>query len=159
MAVGEGIGGYIGSSSAVATNFGGTIAGLNPTVVGFGTAVATTNFNGTNAASLAARSTYDSLVRGTTITAFNGKVGYMHWWTPELRSNIDINITHQDIPSVITSGRAALNKELVMSHINLLWSPVAFVTTGIEYAWGHRVVTTNAKGDSHVMQGMLRVTF
>jgi len=70
---------------------------------------------------------------------------------------------HQDIPGLIAtpgiSGKAGANKELVHCHVNLLWSPASFVTTGIEYAWGHRVVVTNLKGDSHVIQGMLRVQF
>jgi len=80
-----------------------------------------------------------------------------------LDTNLDFSMVHQDIPNLIAtpgiSGKGGANKELAMSHINLLWSPVAFVTTGVEYAWGHRVVTTNAKGDSHVIQGMLRVNF
>ena len=36
---------------------------------------------------------------------------------------------------------------------------LAFVTTGIEYGWGHRVTATEAKGDSHTIQGLLRVSF
>jgi len=123
------------------------------------------------AAGLAARAAYDAGVIGKTITALHAKIGYMHWWTNELRSNIDFNFMHQDIPGLIAtagatpagffaiSGKAGANKELVHSHVNLLWSPASFVTTGIEYQWGHRVVVTNLKGDSHTIQGMLRVQF
>ncbi len=169
VSMGEGIGGYLGSTQAVATNWGGVLGGQNPTVAGGMTGG--NNFNTVTAAGLAARAAYDSLVRGKTITAVHAKIGYMHWWTDELRSNIDFNLVHQDIPGLIAtsgltpagfatiSGKAGANKELVHSHVNLLWSPASFVTTGIEYAWGHRVVVTNLKGDSHTIQGMLRVQF
>ena len=91
-----------------------------------------------------------------------GVIGYQHWWTGEMRSNIDFSGIHQDIPilpGITAANRVNLNKELVMSHVNLMWSPVAFVNTGIEYAWGHRVTASSLKGDSHVIQALLRVSF
>src|SRR5216684_2831553 len=161
IGAGEGLGGYIPNSRAVATNWGGVLGGQNPTVAGGMTGG--NNFNTVTAAGLAARATYDSLVRGRAIIAYNVKIGYVHWWTNELRSNMDFSMMHQDVPGLIAtpglSGKAGTNKELSMAHFNLLWSPAGFVTTGIEYAWGHRVVVTNLKGDSHVIQGMLRVNF
>ncbi len=170
VAMGEGLGGYMGSTQAVATNWGGSLGpgGQNPTIAGGMAGGNSFNSVGTGAfgtatGGLAARAVYDAAVIGKTITAFNAKIGYMHWWTNELRSNIDFNFMHQDIPGLIAtpavSGKAGANKELVHSHVNLLWSPASFVTTGIEYAWGHRVVVTNLKGDSHTIQGMLRVQF
>ena len=57
------------------------------------------------------------------------------------------------------SGKPGTNRELNSAHVNLLWSPVAFVTTGVEYSWGHRITTANFKGDEHLIQGMLRVSF
>jgi hypothetical protein len=165
VSAGEGIGGYLGSTRAVATNWGGVIGGQNPTRFNgmtFG-GCTTCSFNTTSAAGLAARAAYDAGVIGSTITAFHAKLGAVHWWTPELRTNADFNIVHQDVGGIIAtpglSGKGATNKELVHMHINLLWSPVAFVTTGIEYAWGHRQVVSNLKGDSHTIQGMLRVNF
>jgi hypothetical protein len=165
VGIGEGLGGYIPNSRAVGTNWGGVIGGQNPTIFNgmtFG-GCTTCSFNTTSAAGLAARAAYDAGVRGSTITAFNAKLGYVHWWTPELRTNMDFSMVHQDVPNVVNTpgivGSGGINKELSMAHINLLWSPVAFVTTGVEYAWGHRVVKSNAKGDSHVVQGMLRVNF
>jgi hypothetical protein len=165
VALGEALGGYIPNSRSVATNWGGVLGGQNPTIFNgmtFG-GCTTCSFNTTSAAGLAARAAYDALVRGKTITAFSAKLGYVHWWTPELRTNMDFSMMHQDVSSIINtpgiSGSAGVNKELAMSHINLLWSPVAFVTTGVEYSWGHRVVRTNAKGDSHIIQGLLRVSF
>src|SRR5713226_4512336 len=163
IGAGEGLGGYIPNSQAVATNWGGVLGagGQNPTVAGGMTGG--NNFNTVTAAGLAARAAYDSVVLGRAISAYNIKIGYVHWWTDELRSNMDFSMMHQDVPGLIAtpglSGKAGTNKELSMAHFNLLWSPAGFVTTGIEYAWGHRVVVTNLKGDSHVIQGMLRVNF
>src|SRR5204862_419068 len=80
-------------------------------------------------------------VLATTIVSWSGRIGYQHWWTPELRSTVDFSVNHSDVPALVqASGRAANNKELALSHINLIWSPVAFVDVGIEGGWGHREV-------------------
>src|SRR6266566_1557030 len=158
--IGEGLGGYIPNTQAVVTNFGGTLGGQNPTLVGGMTGG--NSFNTLTGTGPAARASYNALVTGRTITAFGVKIGYQHWWTPELRSNIDFGVWHQHIPflpGLTAANRSTLNKELSMPHVNLMWSPVAFVTAGVEYAWGHRVTASSAKGDSHVVQGMLRVSF
>jgi len=172
---GEGIGGYIPNVNAVATNWGGNLGGMNPTIVGgmlpgcvgAGVSVTACTFNITPTSAsgpLHARILYDSLVRGSTITAFAAKLGYVHWWTDQLRTNRDYSFIHQDVPSLLITtpginNKGGSNKELSTAHINLLWSPVAFVTTGIEYSWGHRVVQSNVKGDAHLIQGMVRVNF
>jgi hypothetical protein len=99
-------------------------------------------------------------VRATTIISYAARIGYQHWWTPELRSTIDFSVNHQDVPSFGTSSiRAANNKELILTHANLIWSPIAFVDLGVEYAWGHRVTVANAKGNAYTLQSSLRVRF
>ena len=160
---GEGLGGYIPNTQAVVTNFGGTLGGQNPTIVGgMGGG---NSFNTTTAGAaggVAARTLYDSHVLGRTITAFGLKIGYQHWWTPQWRSNIAYGVWHQDVPILAgmpAATRGTVNKELSIASINLMWSPVAFVSTGIEYGWGHRVTATEAKGDSHTIQALLRVSF
>jgi hypothetical protein len=157
---GEGVGGYVPTTQAVVTNFGGTLGGRNPTIVGgMGGG---NSFNTTTGTGPAARAAYDSAVLGRTITAFGLKIGYQHWWTGELRSNADFGVWHQDVPilpGITAANRGTVNKELSVAHINLMWSPVAFISTGLEYTWGHRVTATEAKGDSHVIQGLLRVSF
>ena len=158
--IGEGLGGYIPNTQAVVTNFGGTLGGQNPTLVGGMTGG--NSFNTLTGTGPASRASYNALVTGRTITAFGVKIGYQHWWTPELRSNIDFGVWHQDIPflpGLTAANRINLNKELSMAHVNLMWSPVAFVSTGVEYQWGHRVTASSLKGDSHVMQALLRVSF
>src|SRR5262249_35009444 len=165
------MGGYIGNMKSVATNFGGTLFSpgfgfQNPTIVGGMAGGSSFNITPTSAAAAqAARAAYDAQVRGATITAFAAKLGYVHWWTDELRTNLDYSFIHQDVPSLLiapggaavagvaaASAKGSSNKELGSAHVNLLWSPVAFVTTGVEYSWGHRVVQSNVKGDSHLIQ-------
>ena len=51
------------------------------------------------------------------------------------------------------------NKELDLTHINLIWSPVAFVDLGVEGAWGHRVVVSNLRGDAYTLQTSMKVRF
>jgi hypothetical protein len=99
-------------------------------------------------------------VRATPITSFSARIGYQHWWTPELRSTIDFSMNHQDVPSFgIASIRTANNKELNLAHANLIWSPVAFVDLGLEGAWGHRVTVANNRGNAYTLQSSLRFRF
>jgi len=51
------------------------------------------------------------------------------------------------------------NKFLSTTHGNLIWSPVAFVDIGAEFAWGHRQTGNNFKGDAYTLQGSMRVRF
>ena len=45
------------------------------------------------------------------------------------------------------------------AHVNLIWSPVAFIDTGVEYMWGQREVVANIKGTEQALIGMFRVKF
>ena len=100
---GEGLGGYIPNTQAVVTNFGGTLGGQNPTVVGgMGGG---NSFNTLTGTGPAARTLYDSKVLGRTITAFGLKIGYQHWWTAQWRSNVDFGVWHQDIPNPARHAR------------------------------------------------------
>ena len=42
---------------------------------------------------------------------------------------------------------------------NLVWNPVPFITTGIEYMYGRRVVVSNATGTEQVLIAKWRVAF
>jgi outer membrane DcaP-like protein len=98
---GDGIGDHIANGIGVGTNFGGDVANQGVT------AFDSRSFFTTN------RILYDSLVRATTIVAYSARIGYQHWWTPELRSTVDFSMNHNDIPAFIgAGGRAANNKEL-----------------------------------------------
>jgi hypothetical protein len=148
LAGGDGLGDQLANNVGVATNFGGALVGQA--------------FNATDSRSFFTtnRALYDAGVQASTITSFSARVGYQHWWTPELRSTIDYSMNHNDIPAFIqASGRAANNKELSVAHANLIWSPVAFVDLGVEGAWGHRVVVSNLKGDAWTLQTSMKFRF
>jgi hypothetical protein len=95
------------------------------------------------------------------IFGYSANGGYQHWWTPNLRSTIAAGIAHQDVPSQLIGPLEAnsANKELWNAFVNLVWNPVAFITTGVEYMYGHRVVVSNAKGNENVLIGKFRVAF
>jgi hypothetical protein len=49
---------------------------------------------------------------------------------------------------------------LQTAHVNLIWSPVAFIDAGVEYFWGQRVVAaSNIKGEAQTLIGKFRVKF
>ena len=43
--------------------------------------------------------------------------------------------------------------------VNLVWNPVAFITTGVEYMYGKRVVVANLSAMSNVLIYKFRVAF
>jgi hypothetical protein len=110
-----------------------------------------------------------------TITEFGGHIGYQHFWTDQLRSSATFGMTHSDVPTLLIGPQTApaglaiganpvapgsqANKELDSVHVNLIWSPVAFVDIGLEYIWGHRVTTGNLKGDLNAVEGQMTVKF
>ena len=145
---GDGLGYGLANNIGLATNFGGQL-GSDAVNALDSRSTFTTN-----------RILYDSLVRATTVVSYSARIGYQHWWTPELRSTVDFSMNHSDVPAFIqASGRAAVNKELDLAHANLIWSPVAFVDVGVEGAWGHRVVVSNLKGDAWTLQTSLKFRF
>jgi hypothetical protein len=95
------------------------------------------------------------------IFGYSANGGYQHWWTPNLRSTIAAGIAAQDVPSQLIGPTEAnsANKQLWNAFANLVWNPVAFITTGVEYMYGHRVAVSNAKGNENVLIGKFRVAF
>jgi hypothetical protein len=87
--------------------------------------------------------------------------GYQHWWTPTLRSTVAAGVTQQDVSSQLigTTSAESTNKQLWNAFANLVWNPVAFITTGVEYMYGHRTVVANLKGKENVLIYKFRVAF
>jgi hypothetical protein len=159
---GDGIGGLIADCQAVATNYGA------------GATLPTSTFT-TN------RALYDSGVVSKSIHCYGTHIDLVHWWTDEWRTNLNWSMVHQDVSSLLISGNncittggvgplaaanncgaggsASGNKELMIGHANLYWSPVTWVDIGIEYAWGHRVTIGNLKGDENSINGRMKVKF
>src|SRR5215471_16687430 len=78
------------------------------------------------------------LVKPIFAYSFNG--GYQHWWLPNLRSTVAAGMWAQDVPSQLIGPTEAnsANKQVWNAFVNLVCNPVAFITTGVEYMYGHR---------------------
>ena len=87
--------------------------------------------------------------------------GYQHWWLPNLRSTIAAGIAEQDVSSQLIGPVEAnsANHVLWNAFANLVWNPVAFITTGVEYMYGKRITVANAKGNESVFIAKWRVAF
>ncbi|MGA8760330.1 MAG: DcaP family trimeric outer membrane transporter [Stellaceae bacterium] len=95
------------------------------------------------------------------VFAFSTNGGYQHWWAPNLRSTIAAGYAQQDVNAQLIGPSQAIgtNKILWNAFVNLVWNPVAFVTTGVEYMYGHRTVVANLTGHEHVLVYKFRVAF
>jgi DcaP outer membrane protein len=144
--VGEGIGYYTSGGwsnlSAMSTNF--TVA----------TSCATPQpgcLNGNAASNIIFKQNFSYSTNG----------GYQHWWTPTLRSTIAAGMAHQDLNSQLIgpTQSSTFTKEQWNAFVNLVWNPVAFVTTGIQYMYGTRIVVANGKGHEQGISAKFRVAF
>ena len=89
------------------------------------------------------------MVRTADSQSASGWIWYQHWWTENLRSTIETSAIYNNQNATLTAGCTSCNKMLGIAHINLYWSPVAFVDFGAEYAYGHRVTVADFKGDAY----------
>jgi hypothetical protein len=74
--------------------------------------------------------------------------GYQHWWLPYLRSNVTGGYVIQDISGALIGPLASVNqnKQVWTTHLNLIWSPVGFIDTGIEYLVSQRTTIAGLIG-------------
>ncbi|MGH7113390.1 MAG: DcaP family trimeric outer membrane transporter, partial [Stellaceae bacterium] len=92
---------------------------------------------------------------------FSTAGGYQHWWTHNLRSTIAAGEVQQYVSSQLIGPveSNSANKVLWDTLVNLVWNPVAFITTGVQYMYGKRVVVSNARGSENVLVAKFRVSF
>ena len=153
IGVGTEVGGQFANGAGLVSNFGGTL-----NVPGFGSVNPLTNAQW-NTAGSPTRRAYDGVVRSQSPQSADGWIWYQHWWTENLRSTIETSAIYNDLNTNLIGQNTANNKLLGIAHGNLIWSPVAFVDLGLEYAWAHRVTVANFKGDAYSLQGSMRVRF
>jgi hypothetical protein len=67
------------------------------------------------------------------VTEFGYQVGYQHFWVPNLRSTLVYGYSYFGYPSQLIGPTQSIvsNKQLQTVHANLIWSPVAFIDTGL----------------------------
>ncbi len=103
-----------------------------------------------------------ALIHVTTVTNWGGVVGYEHWWAPNIRSTAFYGIDHQDVPIDLVGpvqAMLAINKDVEDAGVNLIWQPVSFVNTGIEYDWAQRTTVGGAKGSENILEYEFQVLF
>jgi hypothetical protein len=90
-----------------------------------------------------------------------GTVGYQHWWLANMRSNLAYGYWQANPSSQLIGPMQSTvsNNRLQTVNANLIWSPVAFIDTGVEYMWGQRRVVANITGQEQVLIGKFRVKF
>jgi hypothetical protein len=95
------------------------------------------------------------------ISEFGAAAGYQHFWRPDLRSTAAFGYAYYDTPSQLIGPTQSIvsNKELMTAHVNLIWSPVAFIDAGLEFLWGQRRVVANIRGAEETLISKFRVKF
>ena len=89
-------------------------------------------------------------------------LGYQHFWLPNLRSTAVYGYAYTAYPTSLIGPTQGIvsNKVLQTAHVNLIWSPVAFIDAGVEYFWGQRTTASaNIKGEEQTLIGKVRVKF
>jgi len=98
------------------------------------------------------------------IEVWGGTIGYAHFWTDALRSNVAYGYEHFSTPSGGTSSISSLSSV----HANLIWSPIEHADVGIEYIYGQleaskRTTDSNGStadhGSAHRVQTSVKYSF
>jgi Porin subfamily len=90
-----------------------------------------------------------------TVNIWNALLGYRHWWSPRLRSNVEASILQASYPKELFPTAAfapagafgLLNRQLVSAHANLIWSPVPQVDLGVEFIYLQRKTEGGQRGN------------
>ena len=83
-------------------------------------------------------------------------IAYRHFWTPTLRSTLELSATNSKPPAGTFNG---INQSDHSQHLNLIWSPVANVNLGGEILHADRTVTGGARGDLNRLQFSAQYNF
>ena len=92
---------------------------------------------------------------------WDADVGYQHWWTDELRSTVNGSYIRISNPqSIFTPAAFAVqNNAMWTLHVNLVWSPVPQVDTGIEWIRENRTTENGQSGDANRVQVSTKFKF
>jgi porin-like protein len=90
-----------------------------------------------------------------TVKIWDAFLGYRHWWTDKLRTNVEGSILQASYPKDLFPAAAfapagtfgILNRQLIGSHVNLIWSPVPQVDLGVEFIYLQRKTEGGQRGN------------
>jgi len=91
----------------------------------------------------------------TAVGSWGGMISYQHWWTDTLRTNVNgsfnkqVNNTGDFSTSTVYDGQA---EQWYTVHVNLIWSPVPQMDTGIEYIHSNKKLQSSQQGDFNRLQ-------
>jgi len=100
-----------------------------------------------------------------TIPVVDFMLNYQHWWTDTLRSNLSGGYARLFQPSnnginfASTAAFNAQNRDFYTMHVNLIWSPVPQVDTGIEFILEQRKVENGLTGNLDRIQVSTKFKF
>ena len=96
------------------------------------------------------------------IGSMSAQIGYQHWWTDTLRSNVSSGLVYMWQPTCFGcfapgTSSGFFNYQQAMKyaysiHANLIWSPVPQVDIGIEYIHRSKKAENGLAGDGEDMQ-------
>jgi hypothetical protein len=72
-----------------------------------------------------------------------------HWWTPTVRSTLNLGYEHENVDTALVGATDTYNSTEVLGLANLIWSPVPFVDTGVEFFYGYRRTAASHSGDAY----------
>jgi hypothetical protein len=147
----------------------GVLAGLRMTTVGKDSVVfQTVDGNGVGRYLLQGQGVSAILVNNTLkpINVWGGSIGYTHFWTDALRSNLAYGYGHFSTPA---GDPLRPLKDMSSVHANLIWSPWTATDVGLEYIYGHvetsqpqtdiATGTTANQGSASRVQGSVKYSF
>jgi hypothetical protein len=86
----------------------------------------------------------------------SGYVAYRHFWSPTLRSTLEVSAANSAPPADTFAG---INKADRSEHLNLIWRPVAGLDVGAELIHARRVVTGGDSGTLNRLQFSAQYSF
>lgn len=101
------------------------------------------------------------------ISAWEVYLSYQHWWTNTLRSTAAGSFErasyggdfHELSESAQLKTLDSLNSRIWMTHVNLIWSPIPQVDTGIEFMAGNRKLVSGQNGEAERVQFSTKFKF
>jgi hypothetical protein len=84
-----------------------------------------------------------------TLEVIAGYLGYQHWWSDTLRSNLVYSHVEVDVEN-FQAGSTLETTQYAAA--NLIWSPVAQTNVGIEYLYGRRENANGEDGSANRLQ-------
>ncbi len=91
--------------------------------------------------------------------SYGAFIGYRHFWNKKLRSNIALSYSGTQNTLQNTQDLSKINKEIYGAQLNLLWTPLKNMLSGLEYSKGIRYVESGDRGDVDMLTLLVRYDF